>query len=323
MNTTWATGSLQLLAHARCHMLLDSDLDRRIAFTAIDNALELTLRAYLRLRGPRQPAELPDQTDDFADLLDRTFAIARDRLHGLDENDLEHYHRVRNQLYHQGTTITVSDEHVATYFELTATFLQRLLNVKPEPEPDYLKTFLAKIKMDLKKAEIQADSDRQAARSRGTVAKRRAGGLAVGRSARAFSDTEEKLLLEYRQRGLGWNEIEERILRRRSALKPGSPDYAFHAAPIARTTLRKRVRALQTGVTRKDISAAEVELAIKLHQTPQSNPDGSAGRALGWDAIAAQISQVRRSSNGKPSISGATIRRAVLRVNRSKLPGTT
>ena len=46
MNKTWASGAIELLAHASGHIGLDTAFDKRIAFISIDNAVEITIRTY-------------------------------------------------------------------------------------------------------------------------------------------------------------------------------------------------------------------------------------------------------------------------------------
>ncbi len=82
---------------------------------AIDNSVELAIKTYLGL--PRRITglsitrkEYSEIAESFPRLLDALEKHCGDKLEGLDLGEIEWYHRIRNQLYHQGNGLTVEKE---------------------------------------------------------------------------------------------------------------------------------------------------------------------------------------------------------------------
>ena len=138
MKAPWTDGPRELLQHAVDHLAQGGDFDRRIAMVSIDNAVELTVKTYLGLpkrartsTGPGRK-ELEDASESFPALLDLLEKYAPDRLVGLSLDDIEWYHRIRNQLYHSGNGITVERSKVETYLELAMGLFESLFGYVPE-----------------------------------------------------------------------------------------------------------------------------------------------------------------------------------------------
>src|SRR5262245_18081864 len=106
MGNPWTDGPRELIQHAVDHLTNGSDFDRRIAMISIDNAVELMIKTYLglpkRTRGAYGPVrkELEAASQSFPALLDLLQTFAADKIVGLSLDDIEWYHRIRNQLYH-------------------------------------------------------------------------------------------------------------------------------------------------------------------------------------------------------------------------------
>jgi hypothetical protein len=79
---------------------------------SIDNAVETCIRVFLS-RPPSNSGVavtrkvLSDIENNFPGLLALLWNRAGDRLIGLEDADIEHYHRIRNKLYDDGTGLTV------------------------------------------------------------------------------------------------------------------------------------------------------------------------------------------------------------------------
>ena len=134
MEKTWASGALELLRHADSHIDLDSAFDKRIAFISVDNCVEVCIRTFLSLpfsksnvKVPR--AEIETAANSFPKLLGLLFTHAPDRLSGLDAGDIEHYHRIRNTLYHDGTGLSVDGQYLKAYRSIADILLQNLFGV--------------------------------------------------------------------------------------------------------------------------------------------------------------------------------------------------
>jgi len=137
MTAPWTDGPRELLQHAVDHLAQGGDFDRRIAMVSIDNAVELTIKTYLglpkRARSSHGPSrkELESASESFPALLDLLQTHASDRLVGLSLDDIEWFHRIRNQLYHSGNGITVEKTKVETYFELASSLFENLFGCAP------------------------------------------------------------------------------------------------------------------------------------------------------------------------------------------------
>ncbi len=143
MKSTWASGAVELLRHADSHIHLDTAFDKRIAFISIDNAVETTIRTFLSLPSSKSGFKVARKNLDavensFPGLLALLWANAGGRLTGIDEADIEHYHRIRNKLYHDGTGLSVDEQYLLAYRQISVLLLKNLFAVhlgEPKPAP--------------------------------------------------------------------------------------------------------------------------------------------------------------------------------------------
>jgi len=119
---------------------------------SIDNAVELTIKTYLglpaRVTGIRLPrTKFQEIAENFAALLDAVEDLAKDKVKGIDLGEIEWYHRLRNQLYHQGNGLTVERNRVEVYAQLAIQLFRSLfgidLEVPTTPAWDKLGRFIA------------------------------------------------------------------------------------------------------------------------------------------------------------------------------------
>ncbi|POG24523.1 hypothetical protein C2855_05480 [Aeromonas bestiarum] len=139
MEETWASGSLELLRHADSHIKIDTAFDSRIAFISIDNSVETSVRTFLslpeKISGVKfQRKEVDEAGNSFPKMVDLLFSKSRSKLAGLDDGDIEHYHRIRNQLYHNGTGLGVDRRYLDAYRQIAAVILNNLFGVKADPK---------------------------------------------------------------------------------------------------------------------------------------------------------------------------------------------
>ena len=66
----------------------------------------------------------------FSTLLNLFMKFASNRIGGIEPGDIEHYHRIRNKLYHDGTGLSVDDEYLNAYFVIAKTILKKLFEVE-------------------------------------------------------------------------------------------------------------------------------------------------------------------------------------------------
>jgi hypothetical protein len=140
VNAPWASGPGEILKHAIHLLSEDSDTNRRLAFILIDNAVELTIKTYLglprRVTGMRLGRkELEEISENFPALLDALEQYAADKVIGVNIGEIEWFHRLRNQLYHQGNGLTVVRDKVEVYSELAKLLFTRLFGMDlPVPQ---------------------------------------------------------------------------------------------------------------------------------------------------------------------------------------------
>jgi hypothetical protein len=134
VSAPWADGPRELLQHAADHLDVGGDFDRRIAMISIDNAVELLIKTWLglpkRSRGTVGPGrkELEAASESFPALLDLLDKHTSGRLSGVDLGDVEWYHRLRNQMYHNGNGITVERSKVEAYFQIAKVLYEDLFS---------------------------------------------------------------------------------------------------------------------------------------------------------------------------------------------------
>lgn len=107
---------------------------------AIDNAVELMMQTFIglpkRITGiditRKQREEI---SGTFPSLLDGIEKHAAERIVGLNLGEIEWYHRLRNQLYHEGNGLTVERQKVELYAELAAALFSSLFGEKLHLRP--------------------------------------------------------------------------------------------------------------------------------------------------------------------------------------------
>jgi hypothetical protein len=138
----WASGPGEILKHALELLKKDSDSNRRLAMISIDNSVELTIKTFLGL--PKRVtglnisrSEYQNFSESYPKLLDALEKYSSDKLDGIDLGEIEWYHRLRNQLYHQGNGLTVERDKVEVYAELANILFANLFGFRlTEPDKD-------------------------------------------------------------------------------------------------------------------------------------------------------------------------------------------
>ena len=67
-------------------------------------------------------------------MVDLVFKKAGLKLVGLDDGDIEHYHRIRNQLYHDGTGLGIDQRYLSAYRQIAAVLLNNLFGIRTIPK---------------------------------------------------------------------------------------------------------------------------------------------------------------------------------------------
>lgn len=141
-NPPWASGPGEILKHGIALLKEDTDTNRRLAMISIDNAVELMMKTYLglpeRITGLKVTRkEYEDFSESFPKLLDALEKYASDKIVSIDLGALEWFHRIRNELYHQGNGLTVERDKVDVYAELANVLFVNLFGfrlIEPKEE---------------------------------------------------------------------------------------------------------------------------------------------------------------------------------------------
>ena len=131
----WATGPGEILRHGVSLLNDDIDSNRRLALISIDNAVELMLQTYITLPERVTGLELTRKTREeicknFPSLLDGIEKHASDKIIGLELGEIEWFHRLRNNLYHQGNGLTVVRTQVELYAEIAQKLFESLFGIE-------------------------------------------------------------------------------------------------------------------------------------------------------------------------------------------------
>ena len=99
---------------------------------AVENAIKTFLNLPKKILQHRKPTrkELQSIHNSFPGALDLLEKYASDKLAGIEITDIEHFHRIRNVLYHSGTGLTAADSHLKLYYEIAKILISNLFNLK-------------------------------------------------------------------------------------------------------------------------------------------------------------------------------------------------
>lgn len=140
-NPPWASGPGELLRHGIKLLQNDNDSNRRIAMICIDNSVELMMKTFLGL--PKRVTTInisrkdySEMCESFPKLLDALEQHASDKIKGIDLGEIEWFHRLRNELYHQGNGLTVERNNVEVYTEIANLLFLNLFGFRLIEEKD-------------------------------------------------------------------------------------------------------------------------------------------------------------------------------------------
>jgi hypothetical protein len=119
----WSSGPGEILAHGISLLKHDTDTNRRLAMLSIDNSVELMIKTFLglpeRVTGIHLARKQYEEvSESFPRLLDAIHEHAPDKVRDYNLSEIEWYHRLRNELYHQGNGLTVERQKVVAHAEI-------------------------------------------------------------------------------------------------------------------------------------------------------------------------------------------------------------
>lgn len=132
MNPVWSQGPRELLEHAYDHLSKGDGFDCRIAFISVDNAVEVMIKTYLSFSDKKPGVDSPgsgeskiDKSINFPKLLEMLQKTASDRIVGLNMEELQHFHSIRNFLYHT-FGLSVERSVVEAYAQIAKVLFENL-----------------------------------------------------------------------------------------------------------------------------------------------------------------------------------------------------
>jgi len=138
MKKPWISGPEELLTHGLEHLKKPTDFDGRMALICIDNSVELTLKTYLGLSSRAtgiiglSKTKYDEICQSFSKLVGAIEEHAKEKLVGIEIDDIEWFHRLRNEIYHKGNGITVERSKLESYSELAIILFQNIFEVELE-----------------------------------------------------------------------------------------------------------------------------------------------------------------------------------------------
>jgi hypothetical protein len=125
---------MEILLHGINLLKHDTDTNRRLAMLSIDNSVELMIKTFLglpqRVTGIKlTKKDLEEISQSFPRLLDAIHEHAPDKLRDYDISEIEWFHRLRNELYHQGNGLTVERQKAVAYAEIAKGIFHQLFGV--------------------------------------------------------------------------------------------------------------------------------------------------------------------------------------------------
>jgi len=137
----WQAGPTELIEFALEHMHKGGDVDRRLAFLILDVGVETLFKTFLTLpegvfkhqinREERSKAA----KGNFPELLRAIQNSDPEKAADIPFSHIEHYHNLRNMLYHQGNQVTAIPMHqLEGYAKLAVNLLREYLDVNLSPK---------------------------------------------------------------------------------------------------------------------------------------------------------------------------------------------
>ena len=135
MEKTWASGALELLNHADEHINKGQAFDQRIVFISIDNSVETAIRTFIFMPFSLSKVkfsfkEKEEIGNSFPKMVNLLSEKASSKISGIELSDIEFYHRLRNQLYHDGTGLSVDKNHLEAYRTIGELLLKSLFKIE-------------------------------------------------------------------------------------------------------------------------------------------------------------------------------------------------
>lgn len=133
----WVSGPVEILNHALYLLNDDSDINRRLSMIIIDNSIEIMLKTYLTL--PKRitglsisKSKFEEFSTSFPRLIEAFELHCPEKAQNINLNEIEFFHRIRNELYHYGIGMTVEKNNLFKYSNIAKNLLVELFHIDIE-----------------------------------------------------------------------------------------------------------------------------------------------------------------------------------------------
>ncbi len=244
-----ASAALDLLYHARSHMDfldIESGYDRRIAFTSVDNAVEMICKVHLRLPSSYFPGGKPHRNTieqasrGFSSALQLCYKISPARLNSVSLERVEFFHRIRNSLYHNGARLSVEKADLETYGTVARTLAKQLLAVDVDLESPVLKTLRGEVFSEVEAQVRQRRKLEHGVRVRAGIEKARALGKQIGQHHKKLVTSDELSAAAKRLQTMGIRTVTRELNRERGVFELAG-DEARRERMISFNTLKREL----------------------------------------------------------------------------------
>jgi hypothetical protein len=141
MNVTkpWQTTPSELIKQAIAFLHQDTESARQIAFLLLDVGVETLFKTFLLLPETTTKVDMKYNKREeaskgsFHDLVEAIKEAGKDSLKGIDLDEVQYYHDIRNKLYHEGDGVIPATVNAERYATIATDLLYRLLSVDLHP----------------------------------------------------------------------------------------------------------------------------------------------------------------------------------------------
>lgn len=124
----WQAMPTRIISLALVHAEQKTDFDHQLAFLLLDVGVETALKTYLINKN------LDVEKIIFRDLLKRVGDELNKNNLQVPLDEIDHFHKIRNKLYHQGDGVKPTEENLKNYADLAKKLLKILLDVDIDKE---------------------------------------------------------------------------------------------------------------------------------------------------------------------------------------------
>lgn len=132
-NNCWISEPIDLINHGLGHLKVGKEFDLRVGLISIDNAAEVAIKIYLAINRRQlgiNRRKLNKALRNFHYSLDVLEDSTNNVITSEDLDLIELFHKLRNNLYHEGNGITVEKKVLEVYAALTANLVKNLFDLE-------------------------------------------------------------------------------------------------------------------------------------------------------------------------------------------------